>query len=363
MQLRFMRSCLTMIWALAFCVGTALTAMPASAQNAVAPKEGTWIVKDFRFHTGEMLPELKLHYTTLGDPKNEAVLVLHGTTGSGTGMLGPVFGGELFGPGQPLDATRYFVILPDVIGHGKSSKPSDGLRAKVPRYNYQDMVDAQYRLLTEHLGIKHLRLVIGNSMGGMETWLWGQRYADYMDTLVPMASLPSEMASRNWILRRLIVDSIRNDPDWNSGNYTKQPRSAQFASVFYNVATNGGNQALLKAAPTREKADQLIDARLKASFPADANDVLYQWDSSRDFNPSAGLEKIQAHLLAINSADDERNPPEVGILQNEIKRVKNGRFVILPASENTAGHGTTGQAKFWKQHLAELLQTAPRMTK
>ena len=266
-------------------------------------------------------------------------------------------------PWQALDASRYFVILPDAIGTGKSSKPSDGLRAKFPRYNYNDMVDAQYRLVTEHLGVKHLRLVIGNSMGGMQTWIWGQRYPDFMDTLVPMASLPTEMSSRNWMLRRLIIDSIRNDPTWMNGNYTEQPRSASFASVFYGIATNGGSQALFKAAPTREKADQLLDSRLKARYTGDANDHLYQWDSSRDYNPSPGLEKIQAMLLAINAADDERNPPELGLLQSEVKRIKNGSFVILPASENTAGHGTTGQAKFWKQHLATLLQTAPRLAK
>ena len=338
-----------------------MVGVAAWAQNAPAPKEGSWTVKDFRFHTGETLPELRLHYTTLGTPANEAVLVLHGTTGSGTGLLNPAFGGELFGPGQPLDAAKYFIILRDVIGHGKSSKPSDGLRTKFPRYNYNDMVDATHRLLTEHMNVKHLRLVIGNSMGGMETWIWGARFPDFMDTLVPMASLPSEMSSRNWILRRLIIDSIRNDPDWNGGNYTRQPRSAQYASVMYNFASNGGNQALYKAAPTREKADQLLDARMKAPFTLDANDALYQWDSSRDYNPSPGLDKIQAHLLAINAADDERNPPELGLLQSEVKRIKNGRFVILPASKNSAGHGTTGLAKNWKQHLVDLLQSAPRM--
>ena len=338
-------------------------ALTAWAQNAVVPKESTWVVKDFRFNTGEVLPELKLHYTTLGDPKNEAVLVLHGTTGSGTGLLAPAFGGELFDSGQPLDATKYFIILPDVVGHGKSSKPSDGLRAKFPRYNYNDMVDGTYRLLTEHLNVKHVRLVIGNSMGGMETWIWAQRYPSFMDTAVPMASLPSEMSSRNWILRRLIIDSIRNDPDWMGGNYTKQPKSAQYASVMYGFASNGGNLALYKAAPTREKADALLDAYLKAPFNADANDALYQWDSSRDYNPSAGLEKITAQLLAINSADDERNPPETNQLQDAVKRVRNGRYVILPINENSAGHGTTGQAKNWKQHLDNLLQSAPRLAK
>lgn len=333
------------------------------AADYPAPKEGSWVARDFRFHTGEVLPELRVHYTTVGAPAGEPVLVLHGTTGSGTNMLTPAFAGELFGPGQPLDASRYHIILPDAIGTGKSSKPSDGLRAAFPRYNYDDMVDAQYRLVKEHLGIRHLRLVIGNSMGGMQTWIWGVRYPDFMDALVPMAAQPTEMSSRNWMMRRLIIDSIRNDPEWNNGNYTKQPRSLQFASVFFAIATNGGNQALYKAAPTREKADRLLDQRLSAQFRGDANDHLYQWEASRDYNPSPGLERIQAALLAVNAADDERNPPETGILEREIKRVKNGRHFLIPASEQTAGHGTTGRAKFWKAQLEELLQRAPRTAK
>ena len=331
------------------------------AQNLPAPKEGAWVVKDFRFHTGEVLPELRLHYTTLGAPTGEPVLVLHGTTGSGAGMLNPGFGGELFGPGQPLDASRYYIILPDAIGAGKSSKPSDGRRAGFPIYNYDDMVSAQYRLLTEHLGVRRLRVIIGNSMGGMHTWVWGVKYPGFMDALVPMAAQPTAMASRNWILRRLVTDSIRNDPEWDNGNYKKQPRSLQVASVFYNFASNGGNQALQKAAPTRELADQLLDARLAAPFAGDANDHLYQWDASRDYNPAPGLERISASLLAINAADDERNPPETGLMEREIKRVKNGRYYLIPASEQTAGHGATGQAKFWKQQLADLLQRAPRL--
>jgi homoserine O-acetyltransferase len=345
---------------LALFVVAGLPLMGAVAPASAQPKEGSWVVRDFRFHTGEVLPELRLHFTTLGAPTGEPVLVLHGTGQAGGAMLNPAFGGELFGPGQPLDANRYFIILPDALGHGKSSKPSDGLRTRVPRYNYDDLVDAAHRLVSEHLGVRRLRLVIGNSMGGMETWLYAQKYPTFMDVAVPMASLPTEMASRNWILRRLITDSIRNDPEWQNGNYTKQPRSAQFASVFFAFATNGGNQALFKAAPTREKADALLNQRLAAPFTADANDVLYQWDSSRDFNPSPGLERIQARLLAINAADDERNPPELGVLDREIKRVKDGRVLLIPASENTAGHGTTGQARFWKQALAELLQSAPR---
>lgn len=332
----------------------------ALAQNAPAPQEGTYVLRDFRFHTGEVLPELRLHYRTLGARTGEPVVVLHGTTGSGAGMLGAAFGGELFGPGQPLDAARYYIILPDSIGHGRSSKPSDGLRAGFPRYNLEDMVDAHHRLVTEHLGVKRVRLVIGNSMGGMEVWIWAQKHPGFMEIAVPMASLPVEMASRNWMTRRLIIDSIRNDPEWMGGNYTRQPRSAQFASVFFGIATNGGNQNLQRLAPTREAADKLLDARLKAPFTADANDVLYQWDSSRDYNPSAGLEKIRATLLAINSADDERNPPETGILEREMRRVKNGRILLIPGSPATAGHGTTGQAKFWKEELAKLLQSAPR---
>lgn len=330
---------------LALALACAATALAASSADYPAPREASWVARDFRFHTGEVLPELRLHYTTVGAPSGEPVVVLHGTTGSGTGMLSPGFAGELFGPGQPLDASRYYIILPDSIGHGKSSKPSDGMGMKFPRYDYTDMVEAQQRLVAEHLGVKRVRLLIGNSMGGMETWIWAQKYPRMMDIAVPMASQPIEMASRNWILRRLIIDSIRNDP-----------KSAQFASAFFAFATSGGNQALYKAAPTREKADQLLDARLKAPFTADPTDVLYQWDSSRDYNPSAGLERIEAVVLAINSADDERNPPETGVMEREIKRVKHGRVLLIPASADTAGHGTTGQAKWWKKDLAELLQ-------
>ena len=337
-----------------------LTALPALAADPPAPKQGDWVVRDFRFHTGEVLPELRIHYTTVGAPTGEPVLILHGTTQSGTSMLAPAFAGELFGPGQPLDASRYYVILPDAIGHGKSSKPSDGLRTSFPKYNYDDMVDAHYRLLTEHLGLRRVRLVLGNSMGGMKIWILAQKYPSFMDIAVPMASLPMEMSSRNWILRRLIIDSIRNDPEWMNGNYSKQPRSAQFASVFYALATSGGTQALYKAAPTRDKADQLLNQRLGAPFSADANDVLYQWESSRDYNPSAGLERIQSVLLAINAADDERNPLELGVLDREIKRVKNGRVLLIPASDQTAGHGTTFQARFWKKEVADVLQATPR---
>ena len=330
------------------------------AADYPAPQEGSWVVRDFKFHTGEVLPELRLAYRTIGDKTGEPVVIMHGTTGSGAGFLTPAFAAELFGPGQALDARRYYIILPDAVGHGRSSKPSDGLKMKFPRYNYDDMVDAQQRLVTEHLGVKHTRLVMGNSMGGMQTWMWAQRHPTMMDIAVPMASLPVEMAGRNWMMRRMIIDAVRNDPQYMNGNYTKQPPSLQFASVYFAIGTNGGNQALYKAAPTREKADQLIAQRFAAPFRGDANDHLYQWDSSRDYNAQPGLNRIEATLLAINSADDERNPPELGVLERELKRVKNGRAFVIPGSEDTAGHGTTARAKFWKDELAKVLQSAPR---
>jgi homoserine O-acetyltransferase len=340
---------------LAFC----LVAGPASAAEYPPAKEGQWTARDFRFHTGEVMPELRLGYRTVGDPSGEPVLILHGTAGSGAGMLSPGFAGELFGAGQALDAGKHFIILPDAIGAGKSAKPSDGLRNKFPRYNYDDMVEAQYRLVTEGLKIRHLRLVLGNSMGGMQTWMWGIKHPKLMDALVPMASQPTEMSSRNWMLRRMIVDAIRTDPDWKDGNYETQPRAFRTAAVFYGVATSGGTLAYQKLAPTRELADKLLDQRLAAPTAADANDYLYQWDSSRDYNPAPGLERIEAPLLAINAADDERNPPETGIMEREMKRVRGGRLFVIPASEETRGHGTTGMAKLWQQQLREFLATVP----
>jgi homoserine O-acetyltransferase/O-succinyltransferase len=341
-------------WILAMGASLAFTGT-AVAADYPTPKEGDYVARDFRFHTGQVFANLNIHYTTVGEPTGIPVLILHGTTGTGKGMVNPAFAGELFGPGQALDASKYFIILPDAIGTGKSSKPSDGLRAQFPAYNYDDMVDAQYRLITEHFGIKRLRLVIGNSMGGMQTWVWAQKYPAMMDIAVPMASLPIAMSGRNWIMRRLIVDSIRSDPAWQGGNYTQQPRSAAFASVFYAAATNGGNQALMKAAPNATKADAWLDTRLSAPYAGDANDHLYQWESSRDYDPSAGLERITARVLVINSADDERNPPELGVLQTAMQRVKNGNVLLIPASADTAGHGTTAQAKFWEKELAGAL--------
>ena len=338
----------------------ALTSFSALAADYPKPKEGEWIARDFKLHTGEVMAEMRIHYTTVGEPTGQPVLVLHGTTGSARSMLNPAFAGELFGAGQPLDASKYYIILPDAVGHGKSSKPSDGLKTKFPKYNYDDMVEAQYRLIKEGLDIPHLRLVIGNSMGGIHTWIWGVKYPVYMDALAPMASQPTEMASRNWMMRRLMLDTVRGDPDYNNGEYTTQPRSMKLANLFYAIGTNGGNIAFEKLAGTRAKADKLIDDRLAAPFNADANDSIYHWDSSRDYNPSPGLERIEAALLVINAADDERNPPETGLMVRELKRVKNGRLHLIPASEDTRGHGTTGMAKFYAKELAELLRATPQ---
>jgi homoserine O-acetyltransferase/O-succinyltransferase len=338
----------------------ALASVAAAAADYPAPKHGEWIARDFKFSTGEVMPELRLAYTTVGEPSGQPVLVLHGTTGSAASMLTPAFAGELFGAGQPLDAARYYIVIPDSLGHGKSSKPSDGLKAKFPRYNYDDMVEAQYRLVKEGLGIRHLRLVIGNSMGGMHTFIWGAKHSDYMDALVPMAAQPSEMSSRNWMMRRLLIETIRSDPDYRNGDYTAQPRSMKLANAFYAVGTNGGTLAYQKLAPTRAQADKFIDERLAAPFRADANDYLYAWDSSRDYNASPGLERIEAALLAINSADDERNPPETGLMERELRRVKNGRLLLIPASDDTRGHGTTAMAKFYARQLQEFLQAVPQ---
>jgi homoserine O-acetyltransferase len=332
----------------------------AMAADYPAPKQGEWIAKDFKFHTGEVMGELRLHYTTVGEPRGEPVLVLHGTGGSAASMLTPAFAGELFGAGQPLDAQKYYIIIPDNLGHGQSSKPSDGMKTAFPKYDYDDMVDAQHRLLTEGLGIKHLRLVIGNSMGGMHTWVWGVRYPGFMDALVPMASQPTAMAARNWMLRRIMLDTIRSDPDYNGGNYTAQPRMMKYAVVAYGIASAGGTLAYQALAPTAAKADKNVDERLALPVTADANDFVYQWDSSHDYDPSTGLEKIEATVLAINSADDERNPPETGVTADALKRIKHAQLDLIPASNDTRGHLTTGNARFYAQQLKEFLQTAPQ---
>ena len=339
-----------------------LTSVKAMAADYPAPKQGDWIVKDFKFHTGQIMPELKLHYTTVGEPTGQPVLVLHGSGGSAATMLTPTFAGELFGSGQPLDASKYYIIIPDSVGHGRSAKPSDGMKTAFPQYDYKDIVDAQYRLVTEGLGIKHLRLVIGNSMGGMHTWVWGVRYPRMMDAPVPMASQPTEMAARNWILRRTMIETIKNDPDYNDGNYTSQPRMMKYAIAAYRFASAGGTLAYQALAPTAAKADKMVDDQLALPLTADANDYIYQWDSSHDYNPSPDMEKIEATLLAINAADDERNPPETGVTAAAIKRIRNGSLYLIPASTETRGHLTTGNARFYAEQLRQLLQTAPQRT-
>ena len=354
--MKFMRSIHLSYFVLFFLAGMAVSAEPLSSGVT-----DTWIVNDFRFHTGQVLPELKLAYTTLGNPKGEPILILHGTTGSGTGLLTPAFGGELFGAGQPIDANHYFVILPDAIGTGNSSKPSDGLRAQFPAYNYEDMVMAQYRLVTEHLGIKHLRMVLGYSMGGMQTWMWAQKYPEMMDIAVPMASMSTPMSGRNWMLRRMLTESIRNDPLWMGGNYIQQPPSWQFASVFYTTATVGGNQGLQRLAPTSDAGDALLKKRLNAPFSGDANDHLFQWESSKDYDASKDLEQIKAAVLVINSADDERNPPELGAIEKALPRIKNARAFIVPGSPETSGHATLANARFWKNEVKRTLESSPRL--
>jgi homoserine O-acetyltransferase/O-succinyltransferase len=335
-----------------------LCATTAFAADPPLQKPGDWTVKDFRFHTGEVLPELRLHYVTIGEPTGEPVLVLHGSNGSGQNMLGPQFAGELFGPGQPLDAAKYFLIVPDALGAGKSSKPSDGLRMAFPKFSYEDQVRGQYLLLTEHLGVKHLKLIIGQSMGGMHAWMWGEMYPDFMDILVPMGSQPVAMSGRNWVLRRMLIDAIKADPAWSNGNYIEEPPTFKYVATFFSLATAGGTQSFFRRAPTRTLADKLVEQRLAAKFAADANDYIYAYDAARDYDPSPGLETIKARVLAINAADDERNPVELGIVPREIKRVKNGTYYQIPASPQTNGHGTSGDAKWWKHLMPELLSDA-----
>ncbi len=337
----------------------------AFAANYPEPKQGDFVVKNFRIKSGEVLRELKLHYQTLGSPRRDksgvvrnAVIVLHGTGGSSNQFLSDTFAGVLFGPGQLLDATRYFIVLPDGIGHGQSSKPSNALHARFPHYEYEDMVAAQKRLLSEHLGVNHLRLVIGTSMGGMHTWMWGEMYPDDMDALMPLASLPVQIAGRNRMTRRMIMDAIQKDPDWNNGEYKVQPRG--LTSAMYTLMLMSSSAlAWQSQAPTRDEADKFFDTWVANRVSkADANDLLYQVAASRNYDPSPQLAAIKAQLLAINSADDVINPPELGILEKEIKRVKRGRAIVLPITEKTRGHGTHSIPEIWKQHLAELLKSS-----
>jgi homoserine O-acetyltransferase/O-succinyltransferase len=335
---------------------------PASSDQATypAPRPGDWTIRDFHFHTGEVLPELNLHYLTIGDASGEPVLVLHGSNATAESMVTRAFAGELFGPGQPLDAGRYFVVIPDAIGLGKSSKPSDGLRTRFPRYNYGDMVDAQHRLVSEHLGIAHLRLVIGTSMGGMHCWVWGVRYPHFMDALVPLGCQPAAVSGRNQIMRRLAIEMIRRDPDYRDGDYARQPRALKLAEAVLKLGFNGGELALLARAPTRAAADALVDEELAQPPKLDANDFIWRFAASRDYDPSPDLERIEAAVLAINSADDERNPPHSGILERALSRLKNGRLHLVPATAGTNGHSTTANAQLYREELREFLRTVPR---
>ena len=332
------------------------------AADYPAPTEGDYIIRDFKFTSGETLPELKIHYRKLGKIDKDAqgnvenaVLIMHGTTGSGAQFIRPEFGGELFGKDQPLDATKFFIVLPDGIGHGKSSKPSDGMHAKFPRYGYIDMVEAQYRLLTDGLGVNRARLVMGTSMGGMHTWLWGESHPEFMDALVPLASLPTQISGRNRAWRRMIIDAIRNDSSWNGGDYKTQPPSLRTAAeMLWFMSSNPVLRQ--KEAPTLAKTDEVLDKFVDQILKADdANDVLYALEASRDYDPGPNLEKIRAPLLAINSADDLINPPELGILEREIKRVPHGRAIVIPLSDKTRGHGSHTLAALWKDELAKLL--------
>jgi len=337
-----------------------------SQANYPAPVQGDFLMRDFRFKSGEALPELKLHYTTIGTPVRDnagvvrnAVLIMHGTGGAGNNFLTPQFAGVLFGSGQLLDATRYFIILPDGIGHGASSKPSDKLHARFPHYTYDDMVRAQHQLLTEKLGVNHLRLVMGTSMGGMQTWVWGETYPDFMDALMPLASNPVEIAGRNRMMRRMIMDAIRNDPAWAGGDYQTEPRQGLTSAINILLLMGSAPLQWQKQAPTRDAADKFLAERQGANLSrTDANDMLYQFDASREYNPSTALEKIKAPLVAVNSADDLINPPELGLMEREIKRVRHGRYVLLPITDQTRGHGTHSLPAIWQQYLAGLLKAS-----
>lgn len=349
-------------------VAALLLALLAYCPVPAGAAEGDYVARDFRFHSGESLPELRLHYITLGRPARgaggdvtNAVLILHGTGGSGRQFLSPQFAGELYGPGAPLDTTRFYLILPDGIGHGASGKPSDGLRMRFPRYDYDDMVAAHHRLLTEHLSVKHLRLVMGTSMGGMHTWVWGETHPDFMDALMPLACQPVAIVGRNRLWRSMLVDAIRNDPEWKGGEYTSQPRAGLRTAVDLLVLAGGAPLRMQAMLATRDSVDRYLQGTLATRLAAlDANDLLYQVEASRNYDPSPGLERIQAPVVFVNSADDFINPPELMIAEREIARVKRGRFVLIPASAETRGHGTHTWAVFWKQHLEELLRGTAR---
>src|SRR3989441_2087797 len=343
-----------------------LASLLALGQVAAWPgaTEGDYVVKNFKFRSGETLAELRLHYTTLGKPVRNAegrvtnaVLILHGTGGTGSQFLQPIFAGELFGPGQLLDINRYYIILPDGIGHGKSSKPSDGLHARFPQYDYDDMVAAHHQLLSEGLGVNHLRLVLGTSTGCMHSFVWGETYPDFMDALMPLACQPVQIAGRNRIWRKMTIDAIRNDPEWKNGEYTTEPRCAVQVALDFLLIAGSAPLQMQRNYPTRDAADKYLDEFMGARGKGlDANDFLYAVDASRNYDPSPQLDKIKAPVMFVNSADDFINPPELGIAEREIKKVKNGKFVLLPITDLTRGHGTHTWAVNWQQYLAELLK-------
>jgi len=340
----------------------AQTTLPATWPNQ---REGDFVLKDFRFGSGEILPELKIHYLTLGTAQTNTageivngVLLLHGTSGTSRNWLMPTLANELFGPGAPLDAGRYFIVIPDGIGRGGSSKPSEGLRTKFPHYRYVDMVASTHRLVTEHLNVKHLRLVLGTSMGGMQAWMWGEMYPGFMDGLMPIASQPIAISGRNWMYRRIGIEAIRNDQDWNGGNYDKNPTHYVYSTPIAALMTDSPIH-YQKAAPSREAMDALYRDMIERASKQDANDQLYAIEAVMDYDPSKELEKIEARLLAINFADDEVNPPELGVVEPAIKRIPGARFVLIPASETTHGHYTYNLAATWKQHLAEFMKELP----
>lgn len=348
-----------------FCIAIIVSLMGLAQTNYPSTVEGDYIIKDFAFESQESLPQLNLHYTTLGKPiKDEngrvvnAVLIMHGTGGNGHQFLSEQFAGNLFNAGQLLDVTKYFIILPDAIGHGKSSKPSDGLHMRFPKYTYNDMVKADYRLLMEHLGVNHLRLVMGTSMGGMLTWVWGYAYPDFMDALMPLASSPVEITGRNRMWRKLTINLIEMDPEWSGGEYEAEPKMGLAAGYSNIIFMTSSPLQLQKKVSTREKADSLVDAMLNhfLASAVDANDWIYQLDASRNYNPSLYLSKIKSPLFAVNSADDEINPPELKIMEKEILKVKNGRYILLPITDKTSGHGTHSNPEVWGNYLKELLE-------
>lgn len=347
---------------------TMATMVGAQPSSANVPIESDVVLKDFKFKSGEVLPTLNIHYTAIGKPQRDAagrvtnaVLLLHGTGGSGKSLMRPIFTDVLFGRGQLLDTERYYVILPDGIGHGKSSKPSDGLRAKFPAYDYDDMVLAQKRMLEEGLGVNHLRLILGTSMGCMHAFVWGQAYADFMDALMPLACLPVPIAGRNRAWRKMVMDTIRNDPEWMGGNYTRQPKAALTMATNMLILAGAAPIQMQKNTPTRDATDKFIDETLARNLAdLDANDFLYAVNASRNYDPSQKLESIRVPVMFINSADDFINPPELGIAEREIRRIKQGRFVLLPATEQTFGHGTHTRAAVWAPYLKALLETSAR---